>query len=191
MTPFRELVNPGLFRWLLDHRVREPNGIVNAAALDEAEQKMLTLLHAVKQFADGTGDDQGHLGETRIAAATRRELDALLQLSIAHYQFPSRSQKAKAAWQFLNASTADWVWSALLGWLCVHPLGEVVSAKDAALQSRAWIDEWRLGKAMTQTLRELGLDDSAAWHAVTAIKILTAQPHALETRRVGELLDAL
>jgi glycosidase len=185
LTPFRELVNPGMFRWLLDSRVREPNGVVNAAALGEAEQKMLTLLRAVKRFAGGAGD------ETKVAAMTRRELDALLQLPIANDPLASRSQTAKAARQFLNAGATDSLWSALLGWLYVHALGEVVGAEDSALQSRAWIDEWLLGKVMTQTLREIGLDEGAAWQAVTAIKILTAHPHALESRRVGELLGTL
>jgi len=185
LVPFRELVNLGMFRWLLDNRVREPKGAVNSAALDEAEQKMLALLRAVKRFTGGTGD------EAAIAHAFRRELGALLQLPIIDHRFPSRTQKVQAALQFLHAGATDALWGSLLSWLCIHALGQIVGAGDAAQQSREWIDEWLLGKVIAETLRGLEVDDGAAWQAVTAIKILTAQPRALETPRVSELLEAL
>ncbi|HEX7587394.1 MAG TPA: alpha-amylase family glycosyl hydrolase, partial [Anaerolineae bacterium] len=35
LGPFREVINPGMFRWLLDNRVREPKGIVDSALLDQ------------------------------------------------------------------------------------------------------------------------------------------------------------
>jgi hypothetical protein len=185
LAPFRELVNPGMFRWLLDYRVREPKDRVNPAALDEAEQKMLSMLSAAKHFTGGTGD------EAALAQAARRELEALLQLSITNQRFPSRSQKAKAALQFLNADANDFFWATLLGWLCVHSLGQVIGGVDAALQSRAWIDEWLLGKVIAGTVRGLALDDASASQAVHAIKTLTAHPRALETKRTVELLEAL
>ena len=186
LAPFRELVNPGMFRWLLDNRVFEPKGAVNAAALDEAEQKMLALVRAIKRFAGGAGD------ETKIAAAARRELATLLQFPLFPIHFPSRSKKHREATKFLQAHLGnEELWGTLLGWLCVHSLGEVVGAGDTAVQSRAWIDGWLFGKVMTQTLCELGLDEGAAWQAVTAIKILTAHPGALETQRVGELVELL
>ncbi len=185
LAPFRELVNPDSFRWLLDHRARAPKGAVNSAALDEAEQRMLALLHAVKRFTGGAGD------EAAIAQTMRRELAALLQLSITDHRFPSRSQKAKAALQFLHAGESDALGGALLGWLCVHALGQIVGAGDTAQQSRAWIDEWLLGKAIAETLRGLEVDDGAAWQAVTAIKILTAHPRALETKQIAPVLESL
>jgi hypothetical protein len=185
LTPFRDLVNPGTFRRLLDNRIREPKVQVNVAALDETEQKMLALLRAVKRFAGGTGD------EMAIAAATRRELDALLKLPIAEYPLSSRSRQVKAVWQFLEANATDLFWGALLGWLCVHSLGEVVGSGDAAQQSRVWIDEWLFGKVTAGALGGLGLDEGAAWQAVTVAKTLTAHPRALGTRRVSELVQAL
>jgi glycosidase len=185
VAPFRELVNPGMFRRLLDNRAREPNAVVNTAMLDEAEQKMLTLLGAVKRFAGGVGD------ETKIAAATRRELNALLRVPLSS-EFLSHSKTYREALAFLEGNLEkEELWGILLGWLCVHPLGQIVGSGDAAVQSRAWIDEWRLGKVIAETLRAFGSDEGAASQAVSAIKILTAHSNALASPRVGELLEAL
>jgi len=186
LAPFRELVNPGMFRWVLDNRVSDPQGRVNPAVLDETEQKMLDLLRGAKRFAGGTGD------QAALAMAARQELEALLQVPTVPSQFPSRSRKYSEARAYLQKNLENKeLWGTLLGWLCVHSLGQIVGAGDAAQQSRTWIDEWLFGKVIAETLRGLGLDDAATWHAVTAIKILTAHPRVLETRHTVELLESL
>jgi hypothetical protein len=159
LAPFRETVNAGFFRWLLDNRVDKAKK-VNAAALDEAEQKMLRLLCAVKQFTYGTGD------ENSIAQQTRRQVEAVLRLT------------ALKELKRVGENVASW--GALLGWLFTHSLARVVSADTSESQSGVWVDEWLLGKVIANALRELGLDEGAAWHAVTAIKILISHPRALE-----------
>jgi hypothetical protein len=154
-----------MFRWLLDNRVMEDGGQPRAAALEETEQKMLMLLRAIKHFTGGTRD------ETAIAQATRRELEFLLRLPVlASRSF--RSRKYQAAINYLQISLDDLsLWGTLLGWLCVHSLGQIVDGADVE-QSRSWIDEWLLGKIIATTLRDLGLDEAAAWQAVTVIKLL-------------------
>lgn len=51
--------------------------------------------------------------------------------------------------------------------------------------SRAWIDEWLLGKLLARTLQDLGLDDGAASWAVGTIKILTSHQRRLSTEAEG------
>ncbi|MHB9105514.1 MAG: alpha-amylase family glycosyl hydrolase [Armatimonadota bacterium] len=152
--PYKELVNAGMFRYLLDSRGEEPN----PAALDEAEEKMQSLLRAVKDFTGGNGD------EAAIAREVREELEAALQL-------------AEPLPPYLTATRLpedDWSWYVLFGWLFTHALGRMSSETDPAGTSRAWTDEWLLGRILAGALTDLENDDDAAWWATGLVKLLTA-----------------
>jgi glycosidase len=186
LGPFREIVNPDMFREWLANRVREPNGNVDPALLDQAEQKMLNLVRAIKRFAGGIGS------EVALAQAARQELQGLLQVGTLSGRLPARAgMQAKTKTYLEDSLKNDQLWSILLGWLCVHSLGQIVGAENAAPQSRAWIDEWLLGQVVAETLLALGFDDGAAAQGVNAIKVLTAHPGALETGRLVDLLEEL
>ncbi|MEE9616239.1 MAG: alpha-amylase family glycosyl hydrolase, partial [Anaerolineae bacterium] len=200
--PFRELVNAGAFRWLVDSRVTEPDGQLNAEVAPQVEQKVAQLLREIKQLTEGSGD------ETTIAQEIRQKLEALLHLPVLRSRFPlPRSRKYKWAAEYLQAgppaeSTLSKgeglragpsaplraglrddpaAWATLLGWLFTHALGKVVDEAAFARISRSWIDEWLLGKIIAVALQDLGLDDGAAWQAVTTIKILTSHQRWFET----------
>ncbi|HWQ12810.1 MAG TPA: hypothetical protein VNL77_08420, partial [Roseiflexaceae bacterium] len=74
------------------------------------------------------------------------------------------------------------VWGAAVSWVFVHALGRVVDEEDAAGQSRAWLDEWLLGKSIERALRDLGADEGRAARAVAAVKIAVSEQawHARE-----------
>jgi len=192
--PFKELVNAGLFRHLMDARVTEPDGQLDAALLDEVEQKMLDLLREIKQFAEGAGD------ETALAQEIRHELKAILQLPILDSRFrEAESLEIAAVARYLEADlTADpSVWGTLLSWLFVHSLGKIVSAVDFEQQSRSWIDEWALGRIMAGALRDLGMDESSAQQAIAVVKALTSHQRwfedvpASEPNRAYHVLQSL
>ncbi|MFQ5857151.1 MAG: alpha-amylase family glycosyl hydrolase, partial [Anaerolineae bacterium] len=191
--PFEELVNAGMLRRLIDVRVIEPDGQLDTALMDEVEQKTLRLLHEIKQFAEGAGD------EAALAREIRYELEAILQLPILESRFRAAgSQEFKAAAEYLGANLADdpATWGSLLGWLFVHSLAKVVSETDCEQQSRSWIDEWLLGRIIAGALRNLGLDNSSAWQAVTLIKLLTSHQRwfavpAFEETRAYQVLESL
>jgi len=144
--PYKELVNAGMFRYLLDARGEEPN----LAALDEAELKMVNILRAVKEFTGGSGD------ETVVAREVSADLEALLR---------------RPAAGLLQDEAR---WSVLFGWLFTHALGRMVDTPDPAGASRAWIDEWLLGRILAGAFIELGQDEGAAWWSVGIVKILTS-----------------
>ena len=172
--PFRELVNARLFRQLMDacESARRREDLA-----DEVEQKTAHLLREVKQLTRGSGD------EVAIAREVRQELEAILQLPVLTSRFPlPRSRKYKWATEYLQAGLRDdpAVWPTLLGWLFAHALGQVVDEADLGQISRSWIDEWLLGKIIAGALRDLGLDEGAAWQAVATIKILTSHQRWFE-----------
>lgn len=189
LMPFRELVNPGMFRWLYDNRVTDTNAALSQLPLDEVEEKALILLRALKTHYDGGGD------ETAIATSMRQQLGAILRLPTLTSRFaPPRSRKFKAAVDFLNLDLQDTLlWGVLFGWLMVHELGKIVSESDAET-SRAWIDELLFGRALADALRGFGLDDGAIGRAVGVIGLLVSQQDWHESpgrgRKVAPFLEA-
>ena len=166
--PFRELVNAGHLRWLMENRVADTGG-VDAETVAEAERRMLVLLHEVKRFTGGTGDVEA------IAQEVQRKLVACLQLPVLAGRFPlPGSRKYKAAVGMVRAHLGDdpGAWGSLFAWLFTHVLGKVVTETDFAVQSRSWLDEWLLGKLVAGALQDLGLDEGAAWWAVGTVKVL-------------------
>lgn len=180
--PFKELVNAGMFRRLIDARVTQPEGQLDAQLMHEVEQKTVHLLREVKQFTGGAGD------ETVLAREIRNKLEAILQLPVLASRFSSpRSRKDEAAANYLTANLSDdpSVWGTLLGWLFTHALGQIVSESGFEQQSRSWLDEWLLGKIIASVLQDLGLDETAAWRAVAVIKLLTTHQRWFEAEVPG------
>ena len=166
---FRELVNAGHLRWLMDNRVTEPDGQLDKEIVMEAERRALRLLREAKQVTGGMGDPEV------IAQEIRRKLEAILHLPVLGTRFPlPRSHKYKAAIKIVRACLNDdpAIWGTLLCWLFTHALGKVGSDEDFAGQSRSWMDEWLLSKIVASALRDLDLDEAAAWWAVGVVKIL-------------------
>jgi glycosidase len=193
---FRELVNAHLFRRLMESCVTEFGPGLGRAVplLDEVEQKMAGLLREIKRLTGGSGD------EAAIAQEIRQKLEAIL------YSYPflscnpcskSRSRKYQPASEYLQAGLRDdpATWGTLLGWLFTHALGKVTGSADFEQFSRSWSDEWLLGKIIAGALQDLGLDESAAWYAVTAIKVLIShqrwfEVQALEKKRAYQALES-
>ncbi|MBN1977175.1 MAG: alpha-amylase [Anaerolineae bacterium] len=204
LGPLRELVNADMFRRLMEeasqrlategctesaignrrlHRVSE-------SAIEEVEQKTTRLLQAAAQIANRKSQ------VTTITQEIREKLEALLQLTALRERFPlPRSRKYKWAADYLTAGLSDnpAAWPTLLGWLFTHALGKVVETASFELTSRAWIDEWLLGQNIAGALRDSGLDESTAWHALEGVKLLTSHQRWFEiktpkTRRAREVL---
>jgi len=167
--PFKELVNAGTFRRLMDSRVTELDEPLDGDLLIEIQEKTLHLLREMKEFTGGDEDVTG------IAQEIQYKLEASLQLPALDRRFPlTRSRKYKAAVETVGDHLDDdaAAWGTLLAWVFTHALGKVVSDEDFAAQGRSWMDEWLLGKLVAGALQDLGLDEGAAWWAVSTVKIL-------------------
>jgi hypothetical protein len=58
----------------------------------------------------------------------------------------------------------------------------VVNQRDFAGQSHTWIEEWGFGKALFGVLRDLGVEEAAAWNSLTVIKWLTTHQRWFEAK---------
>lgn len=202
--PFRELVNAGTLRRLLEARSRPRKRQTwfgsDAELLDSIQQKYLRLVRAIKQFSGGSGD------AIELAAQMRRELEAVLQMTTADrrpFDY-AQGRLPTAAMKYLRANLKeDAARATLCAWVFVHALGRAQGERDDAARSRAWLDEWLLGKLIADAVQGLGLSEEHAWRAVEMIKLMTAhqQWYAVEVsasrhrprarpNRAAALLDA-
>jgi hypothetical protein len=181
---FKELVNPGMFSRLMAARVTQPGQQLDAGLMDEVEGKTAHLLREAKGFSGAAGD------EMVIAREVRHKVEAALQLPTLGDRFPppKRLRGYREALKYLQTNLGDdpAVWGSLLGWLFVHSLGKVLHETDFEAQSRSWIDEWLLGKIIAGALRDLGLDEAAAWWRVALVKLLTTHQRWFESQVPGE-----
>jgi glycosidase len=188
--PFKELVNAGMFQRLMDARVRQPEGQLDVPLLEEVEHKTAHLLREIESLVGGTAD------ETQTAEDILRKVRIVLQLPILENRYPlAKSGTYKAAFTYLKTGLQDdaAAWGTGLSWLFVHSLGRALGEADFDLQSRSWIDEWLLNKIIVGVLRDMGLDEAAAWRGVTLVKILTThqrwfEASALDDRPISQIL---
>ncbi len=188
--PFKEVANAALFRQLLSARAPEPPlpGVLAAV-----EYRLLRVLHEIKQLTGAAGDEQALAREIRSQLTTLLRLPAWPEALAA-----SPTAEVREAVAFLQTNLRDdpFRWGTLLGWVVVSRLGKIAGDKDFAAHSRTWIDEWRLGRILGDTLQKLGLDDGRARQAVTLVKLLTTHqgwfaagaPEELRPARVLESL---
>jgi hypothetical protein len=181
--PFRELVSAGAFRSLMDNRVTVPVEAEDVSPLqpllEEAEGRALNLLREIKRFTGGAGDEEA------IAREIRHKLGACLQLPVLDSRFPlPRSRKYRVAVNMIQGCLDDapGAWGSLLAWLFTHALGKVVAEEGFGQQSRSWLDEWLLGRIVTGTLQDLGLDEGAARWGMGMVKILIDHPRWYEVQ---------
>jgi glycosidase len=203
LNPYRELVNPGMLDWLIQNRVEaETFQPVNYnMALQETQQKVTALLLAVnEQVAPGTV-----AGEVDVEALTSqvvREIKVLLNISAFGKNW--RGKELQPALEYLLAGPGKAAplaigqpgqWGAFLAYLVTTHLGQMRSAAQAAQQSRAWLDEWLLGKIIRTALSGLGVEAIAAQRYSDLLSVLVAcqdwfQPKETPEKMAADLLQA-
>ncbi|HTP11670.1 MAG TPA: hypothetical protein VMP08_25625, partial [Anaerolineae bacterium] len=197
LVPFRELANAGFYSYLLEKRVNDEEAEPDAALLDEVVTKTQHVVDGIQYLL------KIEPVETIVPVAARSDFAAILQLPICAARFPlPKSRKYAAALQYLQANlqpqseTDTLAWTTLFSWASVRSLGRVTGEEEAITLSRAWLDEWLLGRTIAQTLIALDIADWQAWSAVNLIKVLTTQQQWCATdvpakKRVSQLLDTL
>jgi glycosidase len=182
---YRELVNPGYFRWVITNRVLSLEASEGDEGtqqnlekiLREAEGKAANLLEEVSSSTHSSGDS------LPVIETIKQNLFASLYLPVFKEKFYlSHSRKFQQLVKYLHAGdqkTSPWIngdtyaWSVILGWVFTSELGKIITETGYEEISRSWIDEWMLNKIIVSTLGDLGVDEHSNWRAVTLIKLLT------------------
>lgn len=182
LYPFRELINPGMLRYLIDNCMTHAESKVSPGLFQEVEQKTVRLLREINTLI-GTSAEDGKID--RLVAEIRREVQAVIELPVIEQLYPkARSRDYHSAAGLLNAvpNREVQVWGALFGWVFTHSLGAIAGDEEVQSRSRSWIDEWLFGKLIASALQELGLDEYTAWRSVQVVKLFIVHHdwHALK-----------
>ncbi len=168
--PFRELVNPSMYEWLLENRFHVDTFKRSnvQTILDEVQQKMIRLLSEIEGMIEADVDNEALAGEVCL------KLESALGLAQIPEQLPaSKGVALDSLLAWLDPSEDDTAfWGTLFSWLFTHNLGKVSDQDEYAAVGRSWLDDWLLGKIIHQTLEDLELESHVADEAVTAVKIM-------------------
>jgi glycosidase len=167
---FRELLNPGMFHWVVDNRLTpaQPSNENYAGVLREVEEKLTLLLEEIKQLTQDTRETEGVIKE--ILA----RLSIVMSLPLLEKE-AAKDEREAVTYLLSQLNSSPQVWGSLLTWVFLHGLGKIIDPADYQEISRSWIDEWLLGKIIAGGLQDMQVEQGAAWRAVSLIKILTAQ----------------
>ncbi len=147
LNPFRTLVNVGFYRWLMMEGRADP-----AAVTEQATEKLDVLLAAIAGYAQ-IEMEMTHIREAILATLA-------MALEIPEGEVPLEGHLPLEAPPDPEEETDPVSWGILFTWIFAHPLGKIVSPEDYAARSRAWLDEWLLGRVIAETLIALGGTDA-------------------------------
>jgi hypothetical protein len=156
---FEALLEPYLLgQWCLDRPVAD-----EPMWWEALWERLRALLQAIRAHTGGKEDDQA------ILARLRCEMETAWQLLC---KPPCTVEQG-----FRTTCSLDdpLVRATLYGWLVVHRLAQVVDRDNAATLSRSWMDEWGLGRRLSEAFsRVLQADEVAAGRAVLGVKWLVS-----------------
>jgi len=177
--PFKELLNPGFFKWLVENRIQPglPDPVNLETAVKEAEVKIKNLILSIESFTSREVDRD----------ALTQEIVSKLRASITlpgmmlTYPKP-KSRKYKSAFSMIigdlssgqSLEDADSpAWGILLSWLFTHTHDGALDVDNVEVQSSQIIDDWLLGKIISNNQMSLGAEFESSWGEVLLIKVLT------------------
>jgi glycosidase len=171
---FRSLVNADFYKQLLDGRITKRSEQVDDDLLRDFEARLRQLLFEIRSHLQIESEERRIMD---IVRSISRRMEALMSLPGMEVEGSSTQQSMlREARGLISSHLGDdpGRWAVLFSWLIVQPSGEVVSEEGAFERSRSWIDEWMLGRILSQTFQSLGGDEGSSWWGVATVKILTA-----------------
>ena len=164
--PLRELVNPDMFSHLQEKRSRILNNKTTnlVPLLEEVSQKYKRLLDQIGEITSVQVDDELLIKEIC------QKLSVALQLSSPKESLPSSIE----SW-LLFPDHEIFFWGIIFSWLFTHKLGwSVIHNRDDESRTRnhRYFDDWLLGKIISQTLEDQGLEKGQAIDAAQLVEAL-------------------
>ncbi len=180
--PIRELINPGMLGWLIDHRLAQEATTRYQETLNETlqelDEKVEKIIAAIEDF---TGF--GSVSLDLVQSIHERVL-AILEIlgsrqdesesEVFAYLFAQPLDGKEEAATLLEKG-APQVWDVLLSWAVLSLLGRTAGAQNFSKQSRSWLDEWALGRLIADAFYQHNMDEADAKRQKLLVKILTDQ----------------
>ncbi len=169
LRPWREIVNPGYIRFLMDHQVNLQQPELPEHLLPEAIHKLDALLNGIVQMTGFSSNRE------LIQNTLQKQLEFLLHLHSPQkvMPVPIRGQSPKA-FEYLQQKLKDSKVTSLVAVLYpfIHKLGALKDLNDHPSQTLSWLEEWRLLDAVMETAHQIGVDGAVSWQIPPTLRIL-------------------
>ena len=197
-VPFRELVNPGAFRWLIEAR-RRVHAVTSAEpSSDEkgGDPKATGPAAPASRRAGATNGARGARREVDLDSWRTEVEDKFARLIAAVHRHTNAPPPAPVPVRDIGAKLeamirheardldSDLGLATLLGWLFTHATGRAFGP-DTEARSREWLRSWRWDRALAETFQALGDDSAQAYRRVDFIEGLIG--HATAFRASGTI----
>ena len=172
---FGNLINSRMISRLMTACIENLNEPIDSVIFDELERNYTDLLHQIQNIVQKKKND------TELEVITRNMcqlVEATCKLPHLDSHFPyhgSRDyiQAVEILKKHMDKNPQTWV--SLLTWIYIQPLGRLVDESQALERSRSWVDEFLLGRIITRSVQDLGIQESTSGEVVSIVKFLTTQ----------------
>ncbi len=173
--PFREIMNPLMLERLVDIRRDGFDAPQSEESIDLLKSLMSDFIYQIKESTGASGDPQ------EIIQNVPALLRAIVHLNCVD-TFAEWNQYPNLQSAVSDLGTVDPTekalrspfWRISLAWLVVCDLGRIKSDRGYEQQSAAWMDEWLLGRIISQAFQALGCDEASAQRETDLVKILVS-----------------
>lgn len=167
---FKELSNPQMVRHMIDLRIKDREAMADSAAMKEIEEKLSHFIFEAASFVSAKGGEKALVDETMVALHSSFSIPTLkLESGLIDSQTAAKIEKSIKN----HFSQHPLHLPILLNWTFISRLGKLVGKEEFWDRSRSWIDEWRLGKIIYWSFRELIENDASATEGLALLKIIT------------------
>lgn len=168
-NPFKEIANPGFFKFVLDQNQVDASGDVNSDILKQMDQKTTNLLNGIAAFANANQNAGVIRDEIQQRVTNFLSLNSFAERN----PLPSR-KNFLALIENTKSGFADNPdrWAVLLGWLVTHNLGKSSGNDDFVLRSLSWFEEWHYDKILRDVFVALGYDQQGSTWMIDTIRML-------------------
>lgn len=171
LQPFREIVNPGYFHYLLDSRLSADRQDLPPGLIEEGLFKVNHLVDGIAEMSGMAQNRDLFLREFRSCLKFALEIP----LVEVRYPFPA-SKKYRLAVEYLKSGFNTHIdlrhWYTLLAWVFFHNLGKLSSVEDFEAITTNWIDEWHFTRVFSQVNRAVGLTEEAVGESGELLRIM-------------------
>jgi glycosidase len=166
ISPWLQMMNAGY----LNHLFSLMNESEKRTEQDDKEfdQKSAGLLRGIQNLTGISGE----ITAVHDVMGNKFSAALSLQSSLSSLSIPA-SKQLKSVSQKLNASitSINWLPYALIGWVYLSDIGGLIPVAEAAETALSWMDEWRITRAIEDTMTESGCSPVEVQNAIKAIRI--------------------
>jgi glycosidase len=189
LQPYRELVNPGMFRWMADNALTDVGQTLSEDVATQTRDKIHALVYGIRDFVE-LQDDPYFLAEE----ITRDVLETL-RITAMGEEFPLPNSRKYVAAQEMLANVLEKEnglgWAVFLTWAVVRRLGEIAGEKNADIRTLEWYKDFLFSKATKQIFVAMGASDDDARSFDMLIRLTLEQKTGWYLLEVGKRRRAL